>query len=100
MGGKESNSKEQRLVQCYFCGNKTLMNIVGKHWNDYDEYADVFEQHLVFSERITWYMLECPACEKVTLLKMLLSNKIPCFLANKIPYFLVSIFHKYLFSVS
>ena len=59
----ENNSKEQKVLQCYFCGNETLMNLVANHKEDY---AD--EQELV--DGYNWAKLFiCPVCKKVTYLE-------------------------------
>lgn len=64
--------KKQVLEQCYFCGNLTLMNVVGTHRYLYtDEDCDEFtgKSWVVFYEDTTWYMNSCPVCNNITLTK-------------------------------
>lgn len=52
----------QKLLQCYHCGNKTLMYNVGEHRVDWDEgqgYYGYFD----------YQMYECPVCHKITLVE-------------------------------
>ena len=59
-----------KLQTCYHCGNRGLMPIVCKHEHDYggpefDEIGNVINYDL--EEHFEWFMLSCPACNKVTL---------------------------------
>lgn len=51
--------QKQKIIQCLYCGNKTLMNQVGEHihrWNeDYSYYG-----YYIYS------MYKCPVCNKVS----------------------------------
>ncbi len=58
----DTKNCSQKLLQCYHCGNKTLMNNVGKHrvdWDEGDGYYGYFE----------YQMYECPVCHKITLVE-------------------------------
>lgn len=49
----------QKVLQCYYCGNSTLMNLVGEHkcfWDENDGYHGYFN----------YQMYACPVCKKVT----------------------------------
>ena len=52
-------NKEQKVLQCFYCGNSTLMNLVGEHtynWDECQEYYGYFN----------YKMFSCPVCGKVT----------------------------------
>lgn len=51
------SSRPQRVLQCYHCGNETLMNEVGKH-------IESGNGDFWFSN--TSYMYLCPICKKIT----------------------------------
>lgn len=51
--------KRQKVLQCYYCGNSTLMDLVGEHkykWDEDDGYYGYFN----------YQMYACPVCGKVT----------------------------------
>jgi hypothetical protein len=52
----------QKVLQCYLCGNETLMNLVGEHkysWDETDGYYGYFN----------YQMFACPICGKVSLVE-------------------------------
>ena len=60
-----------RVIQCYFCGNKTFMDEVGTHQHedvvwDFDTKG---REYPAYSSKTTWKMFFCPVCNNVTLLK-------------------------------
>ena len=64
--------KQQTVETCYFCGNTTLMNIVGVHkfkdkMLDYDDESG--QSYIMLEEETTWRMNDCPVCKNVTLTK-------------------------------
>lgn len=50
----------QRVLQCYYCGNSTLMNLVGAHKNCWAEDDGSYYGYY------NYQMFECPVCGKVT----------------------------------
>lgn len=50
----------QKVLQCYFCGNSTLMNMVGEHRHYWDEGGGYYGH-------FNYRMYSCPVCGKVTL---------------------------------
>jgi len=50
----------QKVLQCYFCGNETLMNIVGEHKYNWDEGKGYYGY-------FNYQMYSCPVCGRVTL---------------------------------
>lgn len=62
---EDMKNKKQILKLCYHCGSKGLMYVVGEatsNWDDYDN-----EGHIVYWREKHWIMLQCPACEQVSL---------------------------------
>jgi len=57
--------REQRVLLCYHCGNKGLLNIVSKTRSAWE---DTYMGELIHWETTDWTMLKCPVCQKVTLL--------------------------------
>ncbi len=62
---------KMQLIECYHCGNKTLMSVVAHYSFDheesyYDSDGDEISQ-LISSN--TWKLLVCPVCNETTLLK-------------------------------
>lgn len=56
----------QRVVQCYHCGNKTLMNAVGLfEWGS--KFIDPEESDLSFFDKFE--LFSCPVCHKPTLIE-------------------------------
>jgi hypothetical protein len=51
--------KKQKVLKCYFCGNETLMNLVGEYRDDWGNED--------FSGYSIYRMFACPVCHKVTL---------------------------------
>jgi hypothetical protein len=52
----------QKVLKCYYCGNSTLMDLVGEHkynWDENDGYYGYFN----------YQMYACPVCRKVTFFK-------------------------------
>ena len=62
-----NNDNKQILVHCYHCGNKGLQNIKGQTKQVFEDYADEYERQLIYHAETTWFMLQCPVCEKVSL---------------------------------
>lgn len=63
-------SASQILENCYHCGNKGLLNIVGTYEQNlggpiYDEYGRQVDYDL--EEYRKFYLLQCPVCKNVTL---------------------------------
>lgn len=52
-------AKEQKIIQCLYCGNKTLMDMVGQYRNSWDEDTGYYGYFL-------YKMFACPVCGKVT----------------------------------
>lgn len=51
-------SDNQKVIQCYHCGNETLMNLLNEHKESFDEglcYYYIYKTYL------------CPVCKKITL---------------------------------
>ena len=63
--------ENMKIVECYHCGNKTYMDIVGKYTKDIPHYGYTEEigEYITEEEEIEWQMLQCPVCEKITLLR-------------------------------
>jgi hypothetical protein len=61
-------SVKQKLLQCLFCGNKTLMNNIAEHQQNW------FEEDNGFSETIVTNMYSCPVCKKITFLETYSNN--------------------------
>ena len=53
------NKKDQQVVQCLYCGNKTLMDKVGEHKYSWDEDNNYWGYFL-------YQMYACPVCGRVT----------------------------------
>lgn len=53
------NVKDQKAIQCLYCGNKTLMNRVGQHKYSWDE-GQGYWGYFLYS------MYACPICNRVT----------------------------------
>jgi hypothetical protein len=51
--------KEQKVLQCLYCGNKTLMDMVGQHKYSWDEGQGYYGYFL-------YKMFRCPICDRVT----------------------------------
>lgn len=60
---------KQVIENCYHCGNKGLLNIVGSHTEKFGGYFinENGEQDNDLSESFTWLMLSCPVCRFITL---------------------------------
>ena len=56
-------AQNQKLLPCYFCGNSTLMNLVGEHISNWDD----GEGYYGYSK---YHMYECPVCRKVSLMEL------------------------------
>ena len=54
-----NNSKEQKVLQCLYCGNKTLMDTVGQHKYSWEEDYGYYGYFL-------YKMFSCPICGRVT----------------------------------
>jgi len=59
----EKLNKIQRVLQCFYCGNNTLMNLVGEHKYNWDECDGEFHGYY------NYQMFSCPVCGKVTFLE-------------------------------
>lgn len=64
------NEHSYNLETCYHCGNRGLLEVVGKHNHifggpTYDEFGRQNGDDLV--ESLTWLLLTCPVCEMITL---------------------------------
>lgn len=62
------NVQEQKIIHCLYCGNYTLMNLVGQHkehWDEGDCYIGV-ENHKMYA---------CPICKAITLLGQVWQEK-------------------------
>ncbi len=53
---------KQKLVQCYSCGNETLMNPYGEYKNAWDEGCGYYGY-------FKYQMYACPVCNKITLVQ-------------------------------
>ncbi len=51
--------KNQKVLQCYYCGNSTLMNLVGEHKYQWDEGYGYYGY-------FNYQMYACPICGRVT----------------------------------
>lgn len=54
-----NGQKKQKVIQCLYCGNKTLMDQVGQHKYSWDEDTGYFGYFI-------YEMYACPVCERVT----------------------------------
>ena len=64
-----NDNKEQVLLQCYHCGNKTLMNVeceVNQSFGGVKINED-FEPEFEMQEEFKWNLLSCPVCHFPTL---------------------------------
>jgi hypothetical protein len=59
-----NHSLEQKVLQCFHCGNKTLMNNVGEY-----TWRSKRPEYLNFYFFYKYTMFACPVCYKVTLLQ-------------------------------
>lgn len=62
--------ENMKILECYHCGNETLMKQVGDHskvitHRDFDKDNGPF---VIGEEELKWEMYQCPVCEKITLL--------------------------------
>ena len=55
----ETANKRQKVLQCFYCGNSTLMNLVGEHKYNWDEGQGYYGY-------FNYQMFSCPVCGKVT----------------------------------
>lgn len=51
--------KIQKVLQCFYCGNSTLMDLVGEHKYNWDE-GEGYYGYFIYQ------MFSCPICGKVT----------------------------------
>jgi hypothetical protein len=63
------NKVKRKILECYHCGNETLMKQVGNHskvvtYRGFDEDTGPFVNS---EEEFKWEMYYCPVCEKKTL---------------------------------
>lgn len=68
-------TEKQFLQQCWHCGNKGLLAVVGKHEQHFyteDEPGNRFSSF--FHEVMYWYLLSCPVCQKITLFQKYTSD--------------------------
>jgi len=52
--------KEQKILQCLYCGNQTLMDLAGQYKHSLDEFEYVYYGYFIYK------MFLCPICGKIT----------------------------------
>lgn len=62
---EDMKNKKQILELCYHCGNRGLMYMIGEATSNWDDYDD--EGNIIYWREKHWIMLQCPACEKISL---------------------------------
>ena len=80
------NNQKQMVVQCYHCGNKTLMNVEHEVKQNFGGIIDNKNHDFEYEmrEEFRWILLSCPICHFLTLYQIYTNESMEFFDDNQI----------------